>query len=148
MNFPEDVPNSSQNFMSFVDQVYCFFKTCTYSLFIYTLSIKLFVPSAISIFPIFCNLNWILNKASTLDSNLLVYALLLFYFIFCILFLGENRFVHYSGKVLIFGTLIGNDTNIKFSSHVHSLNNSIHIHHSNIQRIHSLCIRLKIEAQR
>ena len=50
MNFPEDVPNSSESFMSFVDQVYCFFKTCTYSLFIYTLSIKLFVPSAISIF--------------------------------------------------------------------------------------------------
>ena len=53
MNFPEDVPNSSQSFMSFVDQVYYFFKTCTYSLFIDTLSIKLFVPSAISIFPIF-----------------------------------------------------------------------------------------------
>ena len=53
MNFPEDVPISSQSFMSFVDQVYYFFKTCTYSLFIYTLLIKLFVPSAISIFPIF-----------------------------------------------------------------------------------------------
>ena len=121
MNFPEDVPNSSQSFMNFVDQVYCFFKTCTYSLFIYTLSIKLFVPSAISIFPIFCNLNWILNKASTLDSSLLVYA---FFFLFFILFLGENRFVHYSSKVLIFGTLTGNDTNIKFSSHVHPLNNT------------------------
>ena len=50
MNFPEDVPNSSQSFMNFVDQVYYFFKTCTYSLFIYTISTKLFVPSAISIF--------------------------------------------------------------------------------------------------
>ena len=106
--------------MSFVDQVYCFFNTCTYSLFIYTLSIKLFVPSTISIFPIFCNLNWILNKASTLDSSLLVYALLYIY----IFWLGENIFVHYSGKVLIFGTLTGNDTNIKFSSHVHPLNNT------------------------
>ena len=76
MNFLEDVPNSSQSFMSFVDQVCCSFKTCTDSLFIYTLSIKLFVPSAISIFPIFCNLNWILNKAYTLDSSLLVYALI------------------------------------------------------------------------
>ena len=50
MNFPEDVPNSSQSFISFVDQVYYFFKTCTYSLFIYTISTKLFVPSVISIF--------------------------------------------------------------------------------------------------
>ena len=36
--------------MSFVDQVYYFFKTCTYSLSIYTISTKLFVPSAITIF--------------------------------------------------------------------------------------------------
>ena len=50
MNFPIDVPNSSQSFMSFVDQVYYSFKTCTYSLFIYTISTKLFVPSTISIF--------------------------------------------------------------------------------------------------
>ena len=84
MKFPKDVPNSSQSFMSFVDQVCCFFKTCTYSLFIYTLSIKLFVPLAISIFPNFCNLNWILNKASTLDSSLLVYALIFL----ALLFLG------------------------------------------------------------
>ena len=76
MNFPEDVPNSSQSFTSFVDQAYCFFKTCIDSLFIYTLSIKLFVPSAISIFPIFCNINLILNKATTPSSSLLVYALI------------------------------------------------------------------------
>ena len=76
MNFLEDVPNSSQSFLSFVDQVYYFFKTCTYSLFIYTPSIKLFVPSAISIFPNFCNLNWILNKVATPDSSLLDYALI------------------------------------------------------------------------
>ena len=50
LNFPEDVPNFSQRFISFVDQVYCFFKTCTYSPFIYTISTKLFVPSAITIF--------------------------------------------------------------------------------------------------
>ena len=92
MNFQEDVPNSSQSFMSFVDQVYYFFKTCTYSLFIYTLSIKLFVPSAISIFPIFFfNLNWILNKASTPDSSLLVCALIFPAF----LFLGENIYIFF-----------------------------------------------------
>ena len=50
MNFPKDVPNPSQSFTSFVDQVYYFFKTCTYSLFIYTISTKLFVSSTISIF--------------------------------------------------------------------------------------------------
>ena len=83
--------------MSFVDQVYYFFKTYTYSLFIYTLSIKLFVPSAMSIFPMFCNLNWILNKASIPDSSLLVYALIFPAF----LFLGENRIGHYSGKIFI-----------------------------------------------
>ena len=87
MNFPEDDPNSSQSFMSFVDQVYCFFKTCTDSLFIYTFSTKLFVLSTISIFPnFFCNLNWILNiKAATPNSSLLVYALIFPVF----LFLGE-----------------------------------------------------------
>ena len=82
MNFLEDVPNSSQSFMSFVDQVCYFFKTCTYSLFIYTLSIKLFVPSALSIFPISYNLNWILYKAATPDSSLLVHALIFPAFLF------------------------------------------------------------------
>ena len=107
MNFLEDVPNSSQSFMSFVDQVCCSFKTCIDSLFIYTLSIKLFVPSAISIFPKFCNLNWILNKAYTLDSSLLVYALIF---------------------SLIFGTLTGNDTNIKFLQSFSSIKQHIIIH--------------------
>ena len=69
MNFPEDVPNSSQSFMSFVDQVYFFFKTCTYSLFIYTLSIKLFVPST--------NI-----QSATPNSSLLAYALIFPAFLF------------------------------------------------------------------
>ena len=100
--------------MSFVDQVYYFFKNCTYSLFIYTLSIKLFVPSAMSIFPIFCNLNWILNKASTPDSSLLVCALIFLAF----LFLGEKHnwsFDPCTDKALIIATLTVNGTNIKFS---------------------------------
>ena len=78
MNFPEDVPNSSQSFMSFVDQVYYFFKTCTYSLFIYTISTKLFVPSAISIF-LFCifvlgrKQNWLFNPRT---EKALIYFML------------------------------------------------------------------------
>ena len=89
MNFPEDVPISSQSFMSFVNQVYYFFKTCTYSLFIYTLSIKLFVPSAISIFPFFFQSKLDLNiQAATPNSSLLVCALIFPAF----MFLGENRF--------------------------------------------------------
>ena len=116
MNFPEDLPNYSQSFMSFVDQVYCFFKTCTYSLFIYTLSIKLFVPSATSIFPnFFCNLNSILNiQAATPNSSLLVCTLIFPAF----LFLGEKQnwsFDSCTNKTLIIVTLTRNDTNIKFS---------------------------------
>ena len=87
MNFPEDVPNSSQSFISFVDQVYYFFKTCTYSLFIYTLSIKLFVPSAISIFQ-FLQSKLDLNiQAATPNSSLLACALIFPVF----LFLGEKH---------------------------------------------------------
>ena len=85
MNFPEDVPNSSQSFMGFVDQVYYFFKTCTYLLFIYTLSIKLLVPSAFFQF-LKSKLN--LNiQAATPNSSLLACALIFPVF----LFLGENR---------------------------------------------------------
>ena len=123
MNFPEDVPNSSQSFMSFVDQVYCFFKTCTDSLFIHTLSIILFVLAALSLFQ-FYNLNWILNKAATPDSNLLIYAL-----IFPALYFWKNlSFVHYLGKVLIIGTLTGNDTNTQFLKSCSSIKQHIIIH--------------------
>ena len=127
MLFPEDVPNSSQSFMSVVDQVYYFFKTCTYSLFIYTLSIKLFVPLTISIFPIFCNLNWILNKAATPDSSLLVYALIFP----ALLFLGEKQnwsFDPCIDKALIIGTLTGNDTNIQFLKSCSSIKQHLILH--------------------
>ena len=115
MNFPEDVPNSSQSFMSFVNQVYCFFKTCTYSLFIYTLSIKFLFLQQYPFFQFFCNLNWILNiQVATPNSSLLVYALIFLAF----LFLGEKQnwsFDPCTDKELIIGTLTVNDTNIKFS---------------------------------
>ena len=123
MSFREDVPNSSQSFMSFVDQVYCFFKTCTDSLFIYTLSIILFVLSALSLFPIL-NLNWILNKVATPDSTLLVYALIFPTFNFW----KNLSFVHYSGKVLIIGTLTGNDTNTQFLQSCSSIKQHTIIH--------------------
>ena len=47
---PEDVTNSFQGFKNFVDHVYCSFKTCIDSLFIYKTSIILFVPSVIYLF--------------------------------------------------------------------------------------------------
>ena len=91
MNFPEDVPNSSQSFMSLVDQVYNFFKTCTYSLFTYTISTKLFVPPVISIFPIFLKSKLDLNiQAATPNSCLLACA---FFPVF--LLLGENKIGHF-----------------------------------------------------
>ena len=47
---PEDVTNSFQGFKNFNDRVYCSFKTCIDSLFIYKTSIILFVPSVIYLF--------------------------------------------------------------------------------------------------
>ena len=44
---PENVTNPFQGFKNFVDHVYCSFKTCIDSLFIYKTSIILFVPSVI-----------------------------------------------------------------------------------------------------
>ena len=87
MNFLEDVPNSSQSFMSFVDQVYYFFKTCTYSLFIYTHSIKLFVPQQYPFFQ-FSKSKLDLNiQSATPNSSLLAYALIFPTF----LLLGEEQ---------------------------------------------------------
>ena len=84
MNFPEDVPNSSQSFMSFVDQVYYFFKTCTYSLFIYTLSTKLFVPSANPFFQFFESKLDLNIQAATPNFSLLACALIFPVFLFLV----------------------------------------------------------------
>ena len=46
----EDVTNSLQGFKNFVDHVYCSFKTCNDSLFIYKTSIILFVSVVIYLF--------------------------------------------------------------------------------------------------
>ena len=76
--------------MSFVDQVHFFFKTCIFSLFIYSLSTKLFVPLAISIFQ-FLQSKLDLNiQAATSNSSLLTCALIFPAF----LFLGENKISH------------------------------------------------------
>ena len=114
MNFLEDVPNSSQSFMSFVNQVYCFLKTCTDSLFIYTFSTKLFVLQQYPFFE-FLQSKLDLNiQAATHNSSLLVCALIFPAF----LFLGEKQnwsFDPCTYKALIIGTLTVNGTNIKFS---------------------------------
>ena len=83
MNFPEDVPNPSKSFTIFVDQVYYFLKTCTYSMFIYTISTKLFVPSAISIFQFFFLQSKLdLNIQATTPSFQFTNLCLVFSFIF------------------------------------------------------------------
>ena len=47
---PKDVTNPFQGFKNFLDHVYCSFKTCIDSLFIYKASIILVVPSVIYLF--------------------------------------------------------------------------------------------------
>ena len=87
MNFIEDVPNSSQSFMSFVDQVYYFFKTCTYSLLC-----TLFQSSYLFLqqYPFFQILKSKLNlniQVATPNSSLLACALIFF----CVFVLGREH---------------------------------------------------------
>ena len=87
MNFPEDVPNSSQSFMNFLTK--CIVSSrlvLIHCLFTHFESSYLFLQQ----YPFLqfcCNLNYILNKAATPDSSLLVYALIFS----CIVVLGIKQ---------------------------------------------------------
>ena len=90
MNFPEDVPNSSQSFMSFVDQVYI-----SSRLVLIHYLFTLFQPSYLFLqqYPFFQFLQSKLDlniQAATPNSSLLTYALIFPAF----LFLGGNKVGH------------------------------------------------------
>ena len=123
--------------MSFVDQVYYFFKTHIYSLFIYSISTKLFAPSAISIFQFLkskLDLSILAATPSFQFTNLCLYFS-------CIFVLGREQnclFDPRTEKALILFMLTGIDTNTEFLKSGSSINKHLIIHnqifHSTIEK--------------